>query len=230
MGRFRVIEEIRAFREGGVVGNADAALIAGRSERHVGEHEAFFDAGGVEVLFDAHPVGQLQILGDGPFVREVEISRGKPEMERPVKRERLGKAAQRVSGGSQLAIGEVRQIAQAVGAQERSRDDAGIRVLIVAGVHAGLDCVRALVPGKVVVDLEMADVSAVRKRSRAHRGKAAAVGAAVADGDRIRHERRVLRNPATPNRAVYHRYEALNVLTTVGVMTQVCERLPWVDG
>ena len=68
MGAFRVVEEVRVRRDGGVVGNGDATLIAGRSERHVGEHEAVFDAGGVQVLFDAHPVGQLQILGDGPFV------------------------------------------------------------------------------------------------------------------------------------------------------------------
>ena len=189
MGAFRVIEEIRALRERGVVRNAGAALIAGRSERHVGENEAFFDAGGVEVLFHAQPVGQLQILGDGPFVRDVEVGRGEPEMQRAVKRERLGEAAQSVSGEVQLAIREVRQIAQAVGAQERSGGDAGIGVLVVAGIHAGLECVRAFGPGKVVVDLEVADVSAVGKRSGADGGKAAAVGAAVTDGDRVRHER-----------------------------------------
>src|SRR5580692_6249183 len=110
-------------------------------------------------------------------------------MERSVKRERLGEAAEGVSIKVESAIGEIRQIAQGVGAQERSGGDAGISVLVVAGVHAGLECVLALVPGKVVVDLEMTYVPAVGKRSRAHRGKAAAIGAAFAEGDRVRHER-----------------------------------------
>src|ERR1700679_4213391 len=110
-------------------------------------------------------------------------------MQRPVQRERLTEAAQRISGVVELAIGEVRQIAQAVSAQERAGGNAGISVLIVAEVHTSLDCVPALVPGKIIVNLAMADVPAVGKCSRAHGGKAAAVGAAVADRDRVWHER-----------------------------------------
>jgi hypothetical protein len=82
--------------------------------------------------------------------------------------------------------------------------------------------VPALGPGKVVVDLEVADVSAVGKRSGADRGKAAAVGAAVADGDRVGHERLVLLKFLHAEQSGVPQVRAVNVLTIVGVMTQVC--------
>ena len=131
------------------------------------------------------------------------------------------KLLRRVSGGAKLAVGEIRQIAQAVGAQEGAGGDAGIGVLVVAGVHAGLERVRAFGPGKIVVDLEVADVSAVGKRSRADRGKSAAVGAAVADGDRVRHQRLRLAEILDAEQSGVPQHRAGERVHQVGVMTQV---------
>src|SRR5262249_31113879 len=77
--------------------------------------------------------------------------------------------------------------------------DAAVRVLIVASVYAGFEGMGPMNPGKVIVNLEMADIASnrqsVRISSAANVGETAAAVvaaacAAVANVDLLRHRLR----------------------------------------
>ena len=133
----RVVEQMVPLEKGDIVGGVYAALIAGSGEGRVGQDEAVLDAARVIIHFEAHTVGNLDVRANGPFIRHIEIGRGHAEVQRGVKREGLAEAgAIALAGVVENAVGEVAKVADAVGAEEGSGGDAGVRDLIVAGVDA----------------------------------------------------------------------------------------------
>ncbi len=191
--RLRVIEQVGPVLHCGVIRNRQAALVAGRIERHVGQHEAVLIAGRVEILLHAQAEGQLQVLGDRPFVGDVVVDGRNAEVQRAVLRIGLAKrAAQAGAREVQLAVGEIRQVVDVVSAKERARRDARVRIFVVTNRYTSFEGVPAFVPRQIVRELNMTDVAAIGKRSGSNtrkRIRLVTVRAAVVDRDGIRHQR-----------------------------------------
>src|SRR5581483_8714584 len=68
-----VVENIRLGLERGVVGNADSALVGGGTERYICQNEAVFNTARVQIFFKAETICQLDVFGQGPFIRDIKI-------------------------------------------------------------------------------------------------------------------------------------------------------------